>query len=122
VAFGMTGALIVLDDLEGGTLTVVRTSPLGVSRYLGYRLAAVTLLSAAGLAVAAPLSGMVPATAAGALLLAVPLGPLVTLATLVVARSRVQGAAADKALALPVYLPIAAWWLTGPAGWLLAPL
>jgi fluoroquinolone transport system permease protein len=121
VSYGMTGALIVLDDLEDGTLAVVRTSPLGVPRYLGYRLTAVTLLSAAGLAVAAPLSGLVPASATGALLLAVPLGPLVTLATLVIARSRVQGATADKVLALPAYLPIAAWWLTGPAGWLLAP-
>jgi fluoroquinolone transport system permease protein len=122
VAYGMTGALIVLDDIEDGTLAVVRTSPLGVSRYLAYRLAAVTVLSAAGLAVAAPLSGLVPASATGALLLAVPLGPLVTLATLAVARTRVQGATADKLLTLPVYLPIAAWWLTGPAGWLLAPL
>lgn len=122
VAFGMTGALVVLDDLEDGVLAVVRTSPLGVARYLAYRLAAVTLLSAAGLAVAAPLSGLVPAHATGALLLAVPLGPLVTLATLAVARSRVQGAAADKLLALPAYLPVAAWWLTGAAGWALAPL
>ncbi|MFV2101655.1 hypothetical protein [Micromonospora sp. LOL_024] len=122
VAFGMTGALIVLDDLEAGTLAVVRTSPLGVARYLAYRLVAVTLLSAAGLAVAAPLSGLVPAAATGALLLAVPLGPLVTLATLAVARSRVQGVTADKLLALPAYLPVAAWWLTGPGGWLLAPL
>jgi fluoroquinolone transport system permease protein len=121
VAFGMTGALIVLDDLEDGTLAVVRTSPLGASRYLAYRLAAVTILSAAGLAVAAPLSGLVPLSAATALVLAVPLGPLVTLATLAVARTRVQGATADKALTLPVYLPIAAWWLTGPASWLLAP-
>jgi fluoroquinolone transport system permease protein len=121
VAYGMTGALIVLDDLEAGTLAVVRTSPFGVPRYLAYRLTAVTVLSAAGLAVAAPLSGMVPASATGALLLAVPLGPLVTVATLAVARSRVQGVTADKVLALPVYLPVAAWWLTGPAGWLLAP-
>jgi fluoroquinolone transport system permease protein len=122
VSYGMTGALIVLDDLEDGTLAVVRTSPLGVPRYLAYRLTAVTLLSAAGLAAAAPLSGLVPASATGALLLAVPLGPLVTLATLAVANSRVQGATADKILALPAYLPVAAWWLTGPTNWLLAPL
>ena len=121
VSYGMTGGLIVLDDLEDGTLAVVRTSPLGVPRYLAYRLTAVTLLGAAGLAVAAPMSGLVPASATGALLLAVPLGPLVTLATLAVAQSRMQGATADKVLALPVYLPVAAWWLTGPAGWLLAP-
>jgi hypothetical protein len=122
VSYGMTGALIVLDDLEDGTLAVVRTSPFGVPRYLAYRLAAVTLLSAAGLAAAAPLSGLVPASATGALLLAVPRGPLVTLATLAVANSRVQGATADKILALPAYLPVAAWWLTGPTSWLLAPL
>ncbi|MEU4508390.1 hypothetical protein AB0G05_02740 [Nonomuraea wenchangensis] len=122
VAFGMTGALIVLDDLEDGALAVVRTSPLGVPRYLAYRLTAVTLLSAAGLAVAAPLSGLVPASATGALVLAVPLGPLMTLATLAVARSRVQGVTADKVLALPAYLPVAAWWLSGPVSWSLAPL
>jgi fluoroquinolone transport system permease protein len=122
VSFGMTAALIVLDDLEAGPLSVVRVSPLGMPRYLAYRLVLVTLLSAAGLAVAAPLSGLVPRSALGALVLSVPLGPLVTVATLAVARTRVQGATADKGLALPLYLPIAAWWLTGAAGWLLAPL
>jgi fluoroquinolone transport system permease protein len=33
----------------------------------------------------------------------------------------VQGATADKVLVLPAYLPVAAWWLSGPAGWSLAP-
>jgi hypothetical protein len=122
VSFGMTAALIVLDDLESGTLSVVRVSSLGVARYLAYRLASVTLLSAAGLAVAAPLSGLVPRSATGALALSALLGPLVTVATLSAARTRVQGATADKALALPLYLPIASWWLTGPVAWLLAPL
>ncbi|GIJ63036.1 hypothetical protein [Virgisporangium aurantiacum] len=120
-AFGMTGALIILDELENGTLAVVRTSPVGIRRYLAYRLTCVTVLSAAGLAVAAPLSGLVAMSATGALLLAVPLAPLMTLATLAVARTRVQGVTADKALALPAYVPIAAWWITGPAGWLLTP-
>ncbi|GAA3455849.1 hypothetical protein [Dactylosporangium matsuzakiense] len=122
MSFGMTAALLVLDDLEDGALEVVRTSPLGTARYLARRLAAVTLLSAAGLAVAAPLSGLVPWSAAAALVLAVPIAPLVTVATLAVARTRVQGATADKVLALPVYAPIAAWWLTGPFAWLAAPL
>src|SRR2546430_11935553 len=68
-------------DWGAGALAVGRPSRWGVPRSLAYRRAAVTLLSAAGLAVAAPLSGLVPASATGALLLAVPLGPLVTLAT-----------------------------------------
>lgn len=122
VIFGMTGALVMLDDLEDGALQVIRVSPLGVPRYLAYRLGAVTVAAIAGLAIAAPLSGMVPASAWGAAVLAVPLAPLFTLATLAVAGSRVQGVTASKALGLAAYLPLAAWWLTGPAGWLLVPL
>ncbi|MFI5912281.1 hypothetical protein [Dactylosporangium sp. NPDC051541] len=122
MSFGMTGALVILDDLEDGALRIVHTSPLGIPRYLARRLVAVTLLSAAGLAVAAPLSGLVPASATAAIALAVPVAPLVTVATLAVARTRVQGATADKVLAVPVYLPIAGWWLSGATGWWLAPL
>jgi fluoroquinolone transport system permease protein len=122
VIFGMTGALVMLDDLEDGALQVIRVSPLGVPRYLAYRLGAVTVAAIAGLAIAAPLSGMVPASAWGAAVLAVPLAPLFTLATLAVAGSRVQGVTANKVLGLAAYLPLAAWWLTGPAGWPLVPL
>ncbi|GAB3430952.1 fluoroquinolone export ABC transporter permease subunit [Flindersiella endophytica] len=122
VAFGMSGALLVLDDLEDQALAVVRTSPLGIRRFLVYRLTAVTVLSAAGLAVAAPLSGLVPAAGLWTLPIAALLGPLMMLAMLAVARSRVQGVTAGKLLALPMYLPIAAWWLGGPLDWLLAPL
>ena len=122
VIFGMTGAVVMLDDLEDGALQAIRVSPLGVARYLAYRLGAVTVAAAAGLAIAAPLSGLVPASAWGAAVLAVPLAPLFTLATLAGAGSRVQGVTASKALGLAAYLPLAAWWLTGPAGWLLGAL
>lgn len=122
MSFGMTAALVVLDDLEDGVLGIVRTSPLGLRRYLAYRLATVTAAATAGLAVAAPLSGIVPATAWASAVLAVPVAPLFLLATLTLAGGRVQGVAATKALGFPTYIPIAAWWLTGPVGFLLAPL
>lgn len=122
MSFGMAGALLVLDDLEDGVLRIVRTSPLGPARYLAYRLATVTGAAALGLAVAVPLSGVVPASAWAAPLLAVPIAPLFALATLALAGGRVQGVAATKALGFPTHLPIAAWWLTGPLGWVLAPL
>ena len=121
VSFGMVGALLVLDDLEDGVLGVVRTSPMGLGRFLAYRLLAVTTLSAGGVAVAAPLSGLVPVSVLPALPVAVLLGPLMMVAMLAVAATRVQGVTAAKVLALPAYVPVAAWWLTGPAGWLLAP-
>jgi fluoroquinolone transport system permease protein len=121
VSFGMAGALLLLDDLEDGVLTVVRTSPLGIRRFLAYRLFLVTVLSAAGLAVAAPLSGLVAGDQLWVLPVAALFGPLMMLAMLAVAHSRVQGVTAGKVLALPMYVPVAAWWLTGPLGWLLAP-
>ncbi|HEU4425515.1 MAG TPA: hypothetical protein VFR67_23515, partial [Pilimelia sp.] len=122
VIAGMMGALVVLDDVDDGVLQVVRVSPLGVRRYLGYRLGTVTAFAAAGLAVAAPLSGMVPARAFGAVVLAVMVAPLFTLAVLAAARNRVQGITLTKLLGVPVYAPIAVWWIGGPAAWVFAPL
>jgi fluoroquinolone transport system permease protein len=122
VIAGMMGALVVLDDLDDGVLQVIRVSPLGVRRYLAYRLGAVTGFAALGLAVAAPLSGVVPLEAAGAVVLAVPVAPLFTLAVLAVARNRVQGLTVTKVIGLPVYAPITAWWLTGAAAWAFAVL
>lgn len=37
-----------------------------------------------------------------------------------VARDRVQGMALMKAISLPLYLPLAWWFIDHPAGWLLA--
>jgi fluoroquinolone transport system permease protein len=122
VIFGMLGGLLLLDERDDGALRVIRVSPLGVRRHLAERLAAVTAATAAGLAVAAPLSGLVPATAWAAVVLAIPLGPLFTLAVLALASNRVQGLTAVKALGLPTYLPLAVLWLTGVTGWLFAPL
>jgi fluoroquinolone transport system permease protein len=122
VIAGMLGALAVLDDRDDGALHAIRVTPLGTGRYLAYRLALVTGFAAAGLAVAAPLSGQVPASAWLACLLAVPLAPAFTLAVLAVAGNRVDGITAVKALGVPCYAPLAVWWLTGPAGWVCAPL
>lgn len=122
VIAGMTAALITLDDLDSGAIDVIRVSPLGIRRYLTYRLVATTGAAAVGLAVAAPLSGLVPATAWASALLAVPLAPLFALAMLAVAGNRVQGVTAGKVLGLAAYGPIAAWWLTGAAGWAFAAL
>jgi hypothetical protein len=122
VIAGMIGAIVVLDDLDDGVLRVIRVSPIGVRRYLAYRLGTVTGFAALGLAVAAPLSNAVPPTAWGAVALAVPVAPLFTLAVLAVARNRVQGLTTVKLIGLPVYAPIATWWLSGPATWAFAVL
>ncbi len=122
--FGMVGALMVLDDIDSRALTVLRVSPLTLPRFLGYRAALVTTATGLGLAIAVPLSGLVPGGQLGAavpaLAAAVLLAPLTMLATLAVAGNKVEGVAVLKLLGLPLYAPVAAWWLDGPAGWLLA--
>jgi len=126
VSAGMVGALLVLDDVADRALVALRVSPLTLPRYLGYRTGLVTTAALAGLAVAVPLSGLAPAAgwprllAAG--LLASLVAPLTMLATLAVARNQVSGVAALKLLGLPLYAPVAGWWLAGPASWPLAVL
>jgi fluoroquinolone transport system permease protein len=122
VVFGMLGALLLLDDHDTGALRVIRVSPLGVPRHVAGRLAMVSVATVVGLLVAAPLSGLVPATAWAAVLLAVPAGPLFALAVLAAAGDRVRGLAVAKVFGLPAYLPLAAWWLPPAAGWPLAVL
>jgi fluoroquinolone transport system permease protein len=118
--FGMVGGLLVLDDRDDRVLTALRVSPLTVQRYLAYRVATVTVGSAAALAVAAPLSGLVPFTRStsgpviGALVLAALLAPVVTLTLTAFAGSRVEGVLVVKALGFPLYLPLVLGYLSGP--------
>jgi fluoroquinolone transport system permease protein len=122
--FGMVGALMVLDDVDSRALMVLRVSPLTLPRFLGYRAALVTTATGLGLAITVPLSGLVPGGQLGAvvpaLAAAVLLAPLTMLAALAVAGNKVEGVAVLKLLGLPLYAPVAAWWLDGAAGWLLA--
>jgi fluoroquinolone transport system permease protein len=127
VTAGMVGALLVLDDVDDRALVALRVSPLTLPRYLGYRAGLVTAAALAGLAVAVPLSGLAgPAEAwprlVAAGLLAGLLAPVTMLGTLAVARNKVAGVAVLKLLGLPLYAPLAGWWLAGPAGWPLAGL
>ncbi len=124
--YGMAGALLVLDDADDRTLLVLRVTPVTLRRYLAYRLVSVTVASAAGLAVAVPLCGLVPPSSLGSLVpvlaLAATLAPLMTLATAAAAGNRVTGIGVIKALGLPFYLPLAAWFLPVHVSWPLAVL
>lgn len=124
--FGMVGSLLVFDDIDDGTLLAIRVTPVTLERYVGYRLAAVTAVSALGLSVAVPLSGL--AGDAGvlvllpAVLLSAVCAPLVTLAALALASNKVEGLAVIKALGVLFYLPLATWFTDAPWTRLLAVL
>ncbi|GAA1776254.1 hypothetical protein [Streptomonospora arabica] len=127
---GAIGALRTVEDADDGTLALFRVSPLGLPRYLAYRLAVAAVAAAAGLAAAVPLSGLapdVPAEGLPALVAAVGLAALqaalLVLAVTAFAASKVESLVLVKAAgAVFTLLPAAVWWLPSRAVWLLAPV
>jgi fluoroquinolone transport system permease protein len=115
VTFGMIGALLVLDDVDDRAIVALRVSPLTLPRYLVRRAGWVTAATTAGLLVAVPMSGL--AAPGPWLVPAALLAPMLMLAALSVASNKVEGLAVLKLLGLPIYAPLAVWWLTGPASW-----
>ncbi|MFI7679226.1 hypothetical protein [Actinophytocola sp. NPDC049390] len=115
---GMVGALLVLDDVDDRTLLVVRVSPVGVRRYLAYRVVAVAAAALLLLVVAVPVSGLVPGLPLPAVALAAAQAPLITLATAAVAPNKVEGLGWLKILGLlPTGIAPAMWWLPDAAQW-----
>nr|WP_156002929.1 hypothetical protein [Streptomonospora sp. PA3] len=127
---GAIAALRTVEDADDGTLPLLRVSPLGLGRYLAYRLAAAGAAAGAGLAAAVPLSGLageVPADRVPALVAALALAalqaPLLVLATTAFAPSKVAALVLIKAAgAVFTLLPVAVWWLPARAVWAAAPL
>lgn len=124
VILGSMAGLLFLEDRDCGLLPAIAVTPAALRTLVLYRMAATML--AAALAVAGgmwvagighPAGGVgVAATAAtGAAVATVPAAVLAG-----VARDRVQGMALMKAITVPLYLPVAWWFVDGPAGWLFA--
>ncbi len=125
VVLGSLAGLLLLEDRDAGLfgpLTVTRAT---VATLLAYRLAATALATTVALALSLPLAAVAhPAGVAGHLSTAVAAGFVSVVPALLmaaVAGNRVQGVAVMKALSLPLYLPIAAWFVSAPARWLFAP-
>jgi hypothetical protein len=121
---GAIAGLLFLEDRDAGLLPVLATTRAGLRTLVGYRLSAAALLTVIALAVALPLAGAehaagIPGIAVTAVVAgAVSAVPAALLASLV--RDRAAGTALMKAIGLPLYLPLAWWFVDGPAGWLFA--
>lgn len=121
--FGAVTGLLFLEDRDAGLLPAITITRPSLPVLLTYRLSATALVTAAMVAIALPLAGAHhPLGAHGAIATAVAAAavstvPAMLLATL--ARDRVQGMALMKAISLPLYLPLAWWFIDHPAGWLL---
>lgn len=121
--FGMLGALLVLDDADDRTLLALRVTPVTLEGYLGYRAAAVAILTLLGLALAVPLSGLasgLPLAVVPGLALTAVCAPIVTGVTVAMASNKIEGLAIVKAMGVPVYLPLVIWFTDAPWTWALA--
>lgn len=122
VMAGALAGLLFLEDRDTGLLPALATTRASLHTLLAYRLTA-TMITAAGFmgtgmliaGVRHPLGwpGLLFTALAGA---AVSVVPAMLLASL--GGDRVQGMALMKTMGLPLYLPIAWWYVDGPAGWL----
>lgn len=120
VIFGALTALLFLEDRDAGLMPALAVTPAGVASLVAYRLAAT--VGVTGFAVAGGMGlaganhpagwvGVLAVAAAGGCVATVP---VVVLASL--AKDRVQGMALMKVITLPFYLPVAWWFVDGPAG------
>lgn len=126
VVFGAVTGLLLLEDRDAGLLPAIATTRASTATLLSYRLAATAIITAAGLAIALPLAGVRhPAGAAGAVAVVIGAAAVsVVPATLMAAvgTNRVHGVAIMKMLGVPLYLPVASFFVDGPLRWAFAPL
>lgn len=126
VIFGAVAGLLLLEDRDAGLLPSIATTRASTATLLGYRLAATAICTTVGLAIALPLAGVRhPAGAIGVLVVVVGAAAVSTVPAMLMAAmatNRVQGVAVMKMLGLPLYLPVAAFFVDGPLRWAFAPL
>ena len=114
---GMVVGFILLDQRDDHTLTALRVTPLPLTGYLVYRLAAPMLLGVGMTLIALPLAGLVPLgplELLGLALAAAPLAPLTALFLAAFAANKVQGFALQKALGLFLIAPFLGTLLPPP--------
>lgn len=127
VIFGSLAGLLLLEDRDAGLFGPLAATRATVTTLLAYRLAATVAVTTTTLALSLPLTGVGhPAGTVGHLSTAIAAGGVSVVPPLLMtalATNRVQGVAVMKILGLPLYLPIATWFLADtPARWLFAPL
>jgi fluoroquinolone transport system permease protein len=126
VTFGALTGLLLLEERDEHLLPVIAATRASLATLLGYRLGATAAVTAIALAVSMPLAGVTHhagatglfgVVAAAAVFSAVPALLMAGLAS-----NRVQGVAVMKIIGLPLYLPLASWFLPEAARWIFAPL
>ena len=114
---GMVIGFLFLDERDARTLTALRTTPLSMRQYLGYRVALPLMLGTMSTLIGYPLTGLTPLPLAALLPMAVIASlsaPLLALVLAVAAPNKVAGFAVVKVLNAVNLLPIVAYFVPRP--------
>ena len=113
------GAFLVLDEVDAGTLTALRVTPVPLSIFFGYRAGTVMVVTTVYVVATMSLSGILASALIPALIpigLLAGLSGIVTLLLIVaVASNKIQGIAMVRALGMLIAgLPCLPWFIDSP--------
>jgi len=121
VVLGYVIGILFIEERDEGTLLALRTTPLSLPVFLGYRLVAGTALSVGLIAACVGLAGLVRLSA-GELLAAAALAslavPIVALAYATYLRNKLQAVASGKLVQAWAGLPVLLFFAPAPWPWL----
>ncbi len=116
IVVGGLAAFLVLDEIDAGTLTALRVTPVTLRSFFGYRAATVVAITTVYVTVTIPATGLLPMALAWPL---IPIGMVAGLSAVVtmllivsVARNKVQGIAMLRFLGLVIAgMPCLPWFV-----------
>lgn len=114
---GMVIGFLLLDERDARTLQALRVTPLGMRRYLAYRIALPLLLGTAATLVGYPLAGLSPLSEVRLLPIAVVAGfaaPILALVLAIAAPNKVAGFAVMKVVNGVNLVPVVAFFVPRP--------
>ena len=127
VIVGGLGAFLVLDEIDAGTLSALRVTPVSLPGFLGYRAATVVAVTTVYVVATMSLSGILQPVLVPVL---IPIGAIAGLSSVVtlllivsVASNKIQGIAMLRLLGLVIAgVPCLAWFVDSPWTWAFAVL
>ena len=114
---GMVIGFLFLDERDARTLTALRTAPIAMHHYLGYRIALPILLGTASTLIGYPLTGLTPLPLSSLLPIAMVAGfsaPILALVLAIAAPNKVAGFAVVKVMNSVNLLPVVAYFVPRP--------
>lgn len=119
IVVGAIAAFLVLDEVDAGTLTALRVTPVSLSTFFGYRAATVMVLTTVYVVATLAFSGLLAPGLVPALIpigLVAGMSAVVTLLLIVsMANNKIQGIAMVRALGMLIAgLPCLPWFIDSP--------